>query len=404
MSEIKPKSSLPGIPTPSAIQDTDTHMGSSDMARASSSSDQIAQDIILESPADVTLALTRHHEFWFSDGSVVLRAENTLFRVHISQLSRKSTFFRDLFSLSQPPAQADSPVPAASLPNAEMFEGCPLLVMHDSAEDLAHLLKALYDGPWFGNNDRQDFRMVSGILRLADKYVLDSLRKTAIAHLRVAWPLSLADWDAREDLARIYELETGMHRGFRFPSPVAVIHLAREVYVPELLPSAFYDLSRYHYPQIFEPGEDEPLGPASPTPTLCADDIQQLTLGKEASQHAVSGLIQGMMHASQPREHRNSMLACATSHYRRASSERVCVTPAACRKDFEELVALATQHYLFDRERGCADPLYVAEELGQLKSAEFSECHACARALEMWAARERERIWKQVPSWFRLGG
>lgn len=62
--------------------------------------------------------------------------------------------------------------------------------------------------------------MVSGILRLADKYVLDSLRKTAIAHLRVAWPLSLADWDAREDLARIYELETGMHRGFRFPSPV----------------------------------------------------------------------------------------------------------------------------------------------------------------------------------------
>ena len=63
---------------------------------------------------------------------------------------------------------------------------------------------------------------------------------------------------------------------------------------------------------------------------------------------------------------------------------------------------LATQHYLFDRERGCADPLYVAEELGQLKSAEFSDCAACAHALEAWAARERERLWRAIPDWFRL--
>lgn len=64
---------------------------------------------------------------------------------------------------------------------------------------------------------------------------------------------------------------------------------------------------------------------------------------------------------------------------------------------------LATQHYLFDREKGCADPLYVAEELGQLKSAEFeTECKACARSLESWAARERERMWRLIPGWFRL--
>ena len=80
----------------------------------------------------------------------------------------------------------------------------------------------------------------------------------------------------------------------------------------------------------------------------------------------------------------------------------VCVTPAACRKDLGELVELATQHYLFDRERGCADPLYVAEELGQLKSAEFADCAACAHALEVWAARERERLWRAIPEWFRL--
>lgn len=67
-----------------------------------------------------------------------------------------------------------------------------------------------------------------------------------------------------------------------------------------------------------------------------------------------------------------------------------------------ELVELATNHYLFDREKGCSDPLYVAEELGSLKSSEFSECKACAKSLESWATKERERIWKLIPHWFRL--
>lgn len=48
--------------------------------------------------------------------------------------------------------------------------------------------------------------------------------------------------------------------------------------------------------------------------------------------------------------------------------------------------------------------MYVAEELGQLKSAELSgsDCKACAKSLETWAAREREKIWKLIPTWFRL--
>lgn len=83
-------------------------------------------------------SVLRHPDLWFSDGSVVLRAEGTLFRVHISQLVRRSLFFRDLFSLPQPAKDA------AGLDGT--FDGCPLLVLHDSAEDLSNLLKALYDG------------------------------------------------------------------------------------------------------------------------------------------------------------------------------------------------------------------------------------------------------------------
>jgi hypothetical protein len=127
-------------------------------------------------------------------------------------------------------------------------------------------------------------------------------------------------------------------------------------------------------------------------------DIQRLCLGKEAAQQTITSLITAMGSSQHVRPQQISTHA----QVRRTSFGGVCISAAACRKDFSELVDLATQHYLFDRERGCCDPLYVAEELGQLKGAEFSECKACAKSLEAWAAKEREKIWKSIPMWFRL--
>ncbi|EGO20518.1 hypothetical protein SERLADRAFT_476777 [Serpula lacrymans var. lacrymans S7.9] len=355
---------------------------------------------------------TKHDDLWFCDGSVVLRAENTIFRVHKSQLSRHSAFFHDLFSLPQPHHEKSNEQSRAiidrnssssrssavlEVDSENEIEGCPVIYLHDSAEDVENLLTALYDGPDFGNNDHTDFRTVSGILRLSTKYLVDTLRTKSLSHLSTAWPSTLKMWDAREDVARAHELTTGLGVAHLYPSPIAVINLAREVNEPSLLPSAFYDLSRYHYTQIFEPNEEDE-GPShssrgaivTPLP-LSGPDMQKLMLGKEATQNAITSLIQSMGTSSTLLH-----LPYSPSQHTHAHSHR------ACRRDFSELVALATQHYLFDRERGCTDPLYVADELGQLKSAEFSECEACARALEMWAARERERMWKMIPLWFRL--
>jgi hypothetical protein len=97
-----------------------------------------AQVAKAEANEDEDERILRHPDLWFSDGSVVLKAESTLFRVHSSQLARRSLFFRDLFSLPQPAKDA------VGLDGT--FDGCPLLVLHDSAEDLSNLLKALYDG------------------------------------------------------------------------------------------------------------------------------------------------------------------------------------------------------------------------------------------------------------------
>ena len=170
---------------------------------------------------------------------------------------------------------------------------------------------------------------------------------------------------------------------------------------PELLPAAFYELSRYHFSEIFGPSKDEALSLFGDD-KLSHDDMERLALGKEAAQASIPTLIQNMAtHNSRETNSNNPCQPARTLHQRKGSGS-VCITAAACRDDLAELVELATQHYLFDRGKGCTDPLYVTEELGQLKSIEVSDCRACARSLERWAARERERIWKLVPLWFHL--
>lgn len=69
---------------------------------------------------------------WYDDGSVVLQAECTQFRVHRTLLCQNSTIFTDMFSIPQP-SQEES-----------LVEGCPLVRLSDSAEEVETVLRALY--------------------------------------------------------------------------------------------------------------------------------------------------------------------------------------------------------------------------------------------------------------------
>ncbi|KAJ7081798.1 hypothetical protein B0H15DRAFT_445818 [Mycena belliarum] len=73
-----------------------------------------------------------HSDIWHRDGSVVLQAGNKQFRVHWGLLSRHSAFFRDLEGLPQPPDQPS-------------VEGCPVIELSDTAEDVECVLETLYD-------------------------------------------------------------------------------------------------------------------------------------------------------------------------------------------------------------------------------------------------------------------
>lgn len=204
-------------------------MSASDPASGS----PITKDIAISSSSSQG-PLLKHVDLWFSDGSVVLQAESTLFRVHKSQLARRSVVFSDMFTLPQPVVSTSHATFAD-----ESYESCPVVRLHDSAEDVANLLLALYDGPWvpfiprlsthmftnasprtFGDNDPDDFVIVSGILRLSTKYAMDSLRSKAITHLNIAWPTSLKGWDLREDKAHACDLASSAEHASLYPSPI----------------------------------------------------------------------------------------------------------------------------------------------------------------------------------------
>lgn len=70
---------------------------------------------------------------WFEDGTVVLQAQTTLFRVYTGILARHSPFFKSLFTLPQP---ADG----------DQYDGCPLVhLAGDNAQDAHDFLLALHD-------------------------------------------------------------------------------------------------------------------------------------------------------------------------------------------------------------------------------------------------------------------
>lgn len=80
------------------------------------------------------LQLIKSTQFWFSDGNVILVSKPHMgFKVHRGQLARHSDVFSTLFDVPQPP-------------NQPLIDGCPFVELYDNPLDLAHFLKALYDG------------------------------------------------------------------------------------------------------------------------------------------------------------------------------------------------------------------------------------------------------------------
>lgn len=191
---------------------------------------------------------------WFEDGNLILKAENTLFRVYGGLLAARSSVFRDM--LGFPPPEDG---------NATM-DGCPIVTVYDSAKDMAYFLRAVFDSRCassmgttdpdsysFSSTTRSSFfepapaqtelPILEGILRLSLKYDVKYLHRRALDHLLTTFPTTLKAWKQRDDIRTIPPVDN---------TPFAAFRLAREFDLVWLLPSIIYCICSHPFDKTLD--------------------------------------------------------------------------------------------------------------------------------------------------------
>ncbi|KAJ7197667.1 hypothetical protein GGX14DRAFT_574140 [Mycena pura] len=116
---------------------------------------------------------TRVDDLWFEDGSLLIKAEEKLFRVSKCLLAVRSMVFKDMLSLP--------PMPDGEM---ELIDGIPVVTLPDSAKDVEVFLRAIIDSSFFmPPPEPVQLTEVIGVLRLSHKYDVGYLYRRALEHL-----------------------------------------------------------------------------------------------------------------------------------------------------------------------------------------------------------------------------
>ncbi|KAI0940702.1 hypothetical protein AcV7_003010 [Taiwanofungus camphoratus] len=288
-------------------------------------------------------------DVWYANGSVVLVAEKTAFRVHGTIVA---AHFKDMFAMPQP-GEPDS--------DTEMYETCQVLRLQDSAADLKHFLKSIYDFSYFRPGVKTKFPVVAAVLRLSTKYHAAKLRHRAINLLATAYPCSLAAWENRS-LGRLVPPFEGEHGAY--------IALAIENDIRAILPAVYYAASRQPLSDVLNE-----LRSLDVSPSMQWEITSDFILGRER-------LLQAEM---------THILAFLDPNFARPG----CRDPGresnylngAARTGLSK-VADAYHHWC------SANPGKVGKSLGL--------CDSCCATVEHAIKEGREKVWNQLPRFFGL--
>ncbi|KAJ6589848.1 hypothetical protein DFH09DRAFT_908809 [Mycena vulgaris] len=200
-------------------------------------------------------------DIWYEDGSVVLAAENTQFRVHWSILAQSSPFFRGIQGLPQPP-------------NQPSVDSCPVVELPDAVADVENLLRALYI-PSFLHKKTLPLSVIGSLIRLGRKYDFKDLFVLAVERLTYENPTTIEEYEALSTPDGAYEQTRIVpYAGVFFD----IVTLARENSILSVLPCAYYRvLMMYNRAQLFD---GVPRGDGT-TASLAPVDQRRYVLGRE---------------------------------------------------------------------------------------------------------------------------
>ncbi|KIY48672.1 hypothetical protein FISHEDRAFT_73415 [Fistulina hepatica ATCC 64428] len=141
----------------------------------------------VQNAATQLLNTPRSAEFWYNDGSLILRAEDMLYRIHRSLLAAQSSIFDELQQMLD-----------------VEIEGCPVIQVSDVADNWGQFLAAIYDPRYFSKLKKDDTSALSNIvaiLAIAKEYRAKSIWDEAIAHMEKIMPTTLDEYSKRACLA-----------------------------------------------------------------------------------------------------------------------------------------------------------------------------------------------------------
>lgn len=317
--------------------------------------------------ATATRSMTRRKEFWYHDGSVVLRASNTLFKVHQTVLAAHSEVFADLFTLPQPESSCCE----------EVVEGCHIVRLYDSVQDLADLLRAIYvpsyvlsassisseinhealsshfDALLAGDPDLGTMlTFITGILRLSTKYAVHTLRQRCISILHLKFPTTLQHYSSISSMSKAH---------YRSEAVMKAITLARETNVPTLLPYAYYCVARMSLSRILKHTASD----------ISWEEKTACMVGRERLRFVQTSLSHSFLYAFTPSP------SCSTNFCARAHGPRV---------EWQMVEAAKAPH-----------PLKVYERWGWM-----NVCEECVRVSREMHLKGREEVWECLPMLFGL--
>ncbi|KAF7969822.1 hypothetical protein HWV62_28032 [Athelia sp. TMB] len=123
-------------------------------------------------------------DIWYEDGNVVLQAGGMQFKVFRGVLAECSSVFKDMFTFPQPSA-ADT----------EQVEGCPVIHLSDSAQEVKIVLQAICQRKYVNNGGKLPLDVIAAFLSLGRKYDIQKLRAEAQIKLYQQFPLTLEEKD-----------------------------------------------------------------------------------------------------------------------------------------------------------------------------------------------------------------
>ncbi|KAF9482969.1 hypothetical protein BDN70DRAFT_828351 [Pholiota conissans] len=286
-------------------------------------------------------------DLWFADGNLILKAENSLFRIYSGLLGARSSVFKDMFGF--PPPEGGN----------TMMDGCPIVTVYDSAKDMAYFLKAVFDSSYFEPPPSPtELPIVEAVLRLSLKYDVQYLRRRALHHLSSTFPMTLDGWRDRDTFRTIPPVDN---------TPFAAFRIAREFDLTWLLPAILYCVSSHPFEKTLD---SAPWG------------NEELAFGWEDKRMAIIGRQKLLL-----MQHRS-----AVSMAKLAGTKIEDCTGATCSST----------------KQRCADILGGWDMAGFLDyfedHADIYEdfCPACNAAFKELCAADSDEMWTKLPELFGL--